>query len=117
MPVETLKYISCAYEDVKPQRELTTQRIENEIKLNDVPDSVSEMGAKAITHFYRAKVKKLQEDLEKANVDFKAKTEEVRRLQKDNQKLNEDKDKWFQLSTSNKTHISKLENQVQKLKL
>lgn len=73
------------------------------------------MGVKGMTHFFKAKIKKMQEDLEKQNAELKAKTEENRKLVKDNQKLTEDKEKWFRLCTSNKTQISKLEAQISTL--
>lgn len=41
--------------------------------IKDVPESVNEMGFKGMSHFYKAKLKKLQEDFDKLQSEYKNK--------------------------------------------
>lgn len=82
------------------------------IEIANIPDSVDQMGIKAMSSFYRAKIKTLQGDNEKLQIDFKNKCQELQKTQNDNTKLQEEKEKWFQAYNTNKVTISKLENQI-----
>ncbi|KRT81647.1 hypothetical protein AMK59_5054 [Oryctes borbonicus] len=73
------------------------------------------MGAKGMNHFFRAKIKKMQNDNERLQSEYKAKCDELKKLQRETQKAEEEKEKWFQMSTGHKTHITKLESQLSSL--
>lgn len=99
---------------------------------DDIPESVNEMGAKGMNHFFRAKIKKMQNDHERLQFDYKTKVEillilplmvilfniirlqcdELKKLQRETLKLEEEKEKWFQMSAGHKMQINKLESQV-----
>ncbi|KAK4886015.1 hypothetical protein RN001_002286 [Aquatica leii] len=82
------------------------------IEVFDVPDSVDEMGVKGMARFYRAKIKAMQNGESKLQLELKAKMDEISKLQKENTKLLESKEKWFQAYNINKATINKLENQI-----
>uniref|UniRef100_A0A1Y1MX02 Testis-expressed sequence 9 protein n=1 Tax=Photinus pyralis TaxID=7054 RepID=A0A1Y1MX02_PHOPY len=82
------------------------------IDIANIPDSVDQMGIKAMSSFYRAKIKTLQGDNEKLQIEFKNKCQDLQKSQNDNSKQQAEKDKWFQAYNTNKITISKLENQI-----
>ncbi|KAK9738900.1 hypothetical protein QE152_g9479 [Popillia japonica] len=96
--------IECV--DIKPSSSTT------ELLLDDVPESVNEMGVKGMNHFFRAKIKKMQNDYERLQTEYKMKSDELRKVQRETQKVEEEKEKWFQIATGHKTQITKLESQV-----
>ncbi|KAK5647283.1 hypothetical protein RI129_002175 [Pyrocoelia pectoralis] len=81
----------------------------NNIELVNIPDSVDQMGIKGMSSFYRAKIKTLQSDNQQLQVDLKNKCEELKKIQKDNNKIVDEKEKWFQAYNTHKVTIGKLE--------
>ncbi|GJQ76570.1 hypothetical protein Trydic_g2267 [Trypoxylus dichotomus] len=95
----------------------TNQKGYSEHTMNDdtIPESVNEMGAKGMNHFFRAKIKKMQNDYDRLQAEYKAKCDELKKLQREAQKVEEEKEKWFQMSTGHRAQITKLESQVSSL--
>ncbi|KAF2879558.1 hypothetical protein ILUMI_26607 [Ignelater luminosus] len=98
--------------DLETKENHQTLQEYEKINLECVPDSVDQMGVKGMTHFYRAKIKTMLNEHNQLQQELKNKSEEIKKLQKESLRLVEEKDKWFQAYTNNKTAISKLENQV-----
>lgn len=80
-----------------------------ELKL---PKTVDELGTKAKSSFFKAQIKSLQNDLDKLQRDYTLKIEEVKRLQKENKQLNDQRIKMFAQTTNGKSTINKLEAKV-----
>ncbi|RZB39307.1 uncharacterized protein BDFB_004783 [Asbolus verrucosus] len=78
----------------------------------NLPKSVDEMGTRGMVHFYKAKIKTLQGDLEKLQNELKSKSEELKKSQKNHQIAAEEKEKWFLQCNLEKNCNAKLEKQI-----
>ncbi|KAJ8925882.1 hypothetical protein NQ315_009734 [Exocentrus adspersus] len=81
----------------------------------NIPSSVNDMGKKGFIHFYKAKMKSLQEENLSLHHENKKKGEEIKKLQKENLNISEEKQKWFASYNTAKNTIGKLESQVSSL--
>ncbi|XP_018561745.1 testis-expressed protein 9 [Anoplophora glabripennis] len=81
----------------------------------NIPSSVNGMGKKGVIHFYRAKIKSLQEENSNLHTESRKRGEEVKKLQKENQNILEEKDKWFSSYNTVKNTVGKLETQLSSL--
>ncbi|XP_022902161.1 testis-expressed protein 9 [Onthophagus taurus] len=108
------KHSKKFYQELSEYQQDKSEEISNSVTDN-IPDSVNDMGTKGMNHFFRAKIRKMQSDFDRLQIEYRSKNEEFKRIQKDNQKLAEDKEKWFQISTGNKTQMHKMEAQISML--
>ncbi|XP_017770161.1 PREDICTED: CAP-Gly domain-containing linker protein 1-like isoform X2 [Nicrophorus vespilloides] len=84
---------------------------EKDCKELNIPIDINNMGAKGLVHFLKAKAKQLQMDYDKLLIDYKQKCEEIKKLQRENGKHIEQKEKWLQSSSASKNTSAKLEQQ------
>ncbi|XP_044264773.1 testis-expressed protein 9 [Tribolium madens] len=77
-----------------------------------LPKSVEEMGTKGMIHFYKTKIKALQEDLIKTQNELKIKNEELKKFQREHQAVAEEKEKWFLQYNVQKNANVKQEKQI-----
>ncbi|XP_050295937.1 testis-expressed protein 9 [Anthonomus grandis grandis] len=74
---------------------------------NNNPDNTS-----GVLRIYRAKLKNLVAEKERLYVELRQKSEEIKKLQKENLSFKEEKEKWFLSYNNGKINIGKLENQL-----
>lgn len=85
---------------------------ERELVDLNLPPNVNEVGTKGLTLIFRTKLKTLNADYQRLEIDHKKKTEEIGKLQKEKAHLTEEKEKWFNAYSACKNTLAKLENQV-----